>query len=326
MMASAEQRNGGVTVALVAGAIVLVWSGVCAAQIVNPSFETTALVSGFRLLPLHWGRVDNVGRLDHPSFSSDCVNSWSTDGSRSARMFSRSGKSFVAGGSQSFFQYVDLTGTISIAFDVRLAAYPAGAFDHFEASFLVDDVPLWSETVDGVYLDQQVNVSQFSGGHVIEMRITALDSGTFSTAYWTQWDNLEIIEGPTIVGAFLDLDPDTLNLASNGKWITCYIELAEGYDAMTIDGATVSLGNIPAHMGHEGWATPEASEGNITDLDGNGVPERMVKFDRSAVQAVVQPPEAVVTVTGLLVDGITPFEGTATIKVIGKGCKNTGTN
>lgn len=25
-------------------------------------------------------------------------------------------------------------------------------------------------------------------------------------------------------------DPDTLNLESKGKWITCYIELPEGYD------------------------------------------------------------------------------------------------
>jgi len=32
------------------------------------------------------------------------------------------------------------------------------------------------------------------------------------------------------LSATVDLDPDTLNLESKGKWITCYIELPEGYD------------------------------------------------------------------------------------------------
>ena len=73
-------------------------------------------------------------------------------------------------------------------------------------------------------------------------------------------------------------------------------------------------------MGEEGWATPAANEGNIADRDGDGVPERMVKFDRAAVQEIVQPPEATVTVTGKLTDG-TPFEGTATIRVIDNGGK-----
>jgi len=31
------------------------------------------------------------------------------------------------------------------------------------------------------------------------------------------------------LSATVDLDPDTLNLESKGKWITCYIELPEGY-------------------------------------------------------------------------------------------------
>jgi hypothetical protein len=59
---------------------------------------------------------------------------------------------------------------------------------------------------------------------------------------------------------------------------------------------------------------------NIVDHDGDGIMERMVKFDRAAVQATVQPPQATVTVTGMLTDG-TPFEGAATIAVVEKGPK-----
>jgi hypothetical protein len=159
-----------------------------------------------------------------------------------------------------------------------------------------------------------------AGWHRIEMRITALESGQFTEAYWTQWDNLQLAEGPATIKAAVDLDPDTLNLGSNGKWITCYIELGEGFEVSTIEGATVKLGNIPAYMGEEVWATATGSYESIVDHDGDGVMERMVKFDRSAVQAIVQPPQATVTVTGQLVGG-TPFEGTATINVIDKGPK-----
>jgi hypothetical protein len=213
---------------------------------------------------------------------------------------------------------MDLTGKSAIAFDVRLAAYPSGSFEHFEASLLVDEVPLWSRTGGGVYLDQQVNVSKLAGWRLVELRITAIDSGAFGLAYWTQWDNVELIEGPSVIEAAVDLDPGTLNLASQGNWITAYIELPEGFSAAQIDGSTVTLDGILAYKGPEGWATPKGCEANLSDLNENGVLERMVKFERAAVQAIVQPPEATLTIQGYLVDG-TPFEGSATICVIAKG-------
>jgi hypothetical protein len=70
-----------------------------------------------------------------------------------------------------------------------------------------------------------------------------------------------------------------------------------------------------------GWATPQAGEGNIMDPDGDGILERMVKFDREAVQTVVQPPETTVAIQGYLADG-TPFEGTAVLRVLDDGAKN----
>ncbi len=39
----------------------------------------------------------------------------------------------------------------------------------------------------------------------------------------------------------VDIDPDTLNLDSKGKWITAYIEMSGGYDVRLIDKSTILL-------------------------------------------------------------------------------------
>jgi hypothetical protein len=290
-------------------------AGASAKDALNPSFETTyAGLPWPRPLPLYWGR------LDHPSFNSYCTNLWSTDGSKSAALFNRIGKTVAPGNHQSFTQYVDLTGIGSIEFDVRLAVYPEGVFEHFEAALFVNNVMLWSQNAEGVYLSQKVNVSHLSGWHRVEMRHIARDGGAFSVAYWSQWDNVRLVEGPTTIPAVIDLNPGTLNLDSKGQWVTCYIELLDGHDVGTIDAATVTLNGIPAHLGTEGWATALANDDNLTDHDLDGILERMVKFERAAVQAIVQPPEATVTVKGRLTGG-TPFEGTAVIRVLDNDAK-----
>ena len=109
------------------------------------------------------------------------------------------------------------------------------------------------------------------------------------------------------IAATVDIDPDTLNLKSTGKWITCYIELPEGYDVADIDVSTVMLNEqVPA----------EARPTGILDHDGDGIVELMVKFSRSGVQGILgTADQAELTVTGELADG-TLFEGTDTIRVV----------
>ncbi|OHB67709.1 MAG: hypothetical protein A2Y76_02235 [Planctomycetes bacterium RBG_13_60_9] len=290
--------------------IVLAWSALCGAEILNSGFETTDTSQHYpRAMPVSWGHVD------HASFNSYSTNLWCTEGTMSAALLSKIGRTFVAGDFQSFNQSVDLTGIDSITFDVLLAAKPAGLFAHFEASFLVDGVVLWSRSADGPYLDQSVDVSNLSGWHLIEIRNTALEGGSFGTAYWIHWDNLRQVEGPKTIPAVIDLDPDTLGLHGCDKWVICRIELPDGYDVNDIDGATVTLQDIPAYMGREPWAKPAPNKHNIMDRDGDGIRERMVKFDGDAVRAIVQPPEATLAVKGNLTDGA-PFEGSATIKVV----------
>jgi len=105
------------------------------------------------------------------------------------------------------------------------------------------------------------------------------------------------------VPAEVDIDPDTLNLASKGKWITCYIWLGEGYDVADIDSDSIFLeGEI------------EAEQLLLNEQEQVAI----VRFSRSEVQGILKMGEAELTITGELMDG-TVFEGTDVIRVIAKG-------
>jgi hypothetical protein len=130
-------------------------------------------------------------------------------------------------------------------------------------------------------------------------------------------DNVSL--APLLAVATINIEPDTLSLKNAGKWITCHIELGEEYDVADIDVSTVRL---------NGQVAAESQPTAIGDYDDDGVADLMVKFDRSAVQKILEVGDAVeVTVTGQLTDG-TPFEGSDTIRVISQGdtvyCPATG--
>ncbi len=122
----------------------------------------------------------------------------------------------------------------------------------------------------------------------------------------------EALQIPDVIQAAVDIDPDTLNLNSKGKWITCYIELPEDYDVEDIDISTIKLNEqVPA----------ESRPMGIGDCDDDGIAELMVKFDRSAVQGILEAGNEVeITVSGELEDDM-KFEGSDTIRVIDKGGK-----
>jgi hypothetical protein len=123
---------------------------------------------------------------------------------------------------------------------------------------------------------------------------------------------------PPTLSATLDINPNTLNLRSRGRWITAYIELPEGYDVHNINVSTVmSNDTIPAQL------NPIA----IGDYDNDTVPDLMVKFSRAEVIAYIlanvnmeelreeRVMEVTLTITGRLNDG-TLFQGSTTIKII----------
>ncbi|MCG2690786.1 PKD domain-containing protein [Candidatus Parcubacteria bacterium] len=153
-----------------------------------------------------------------------------------------------------------------------------------------------------------------AGTYTITLAVTDDDGGVSANTF-------QIAVKP--IPAAIDCNPETLNLKSGGKWITCYIELPAGYDVRQIDGSTVFLnGAIPIYLGKEGWAKPESNKANIMDHDEDGILERMVKFDREAVQDILKPEEAaILTVAGKVFynQGLADFEGQDTIRVIDKG-------
>jgi len=110
---------------------------------------------------------------------------------------------------------------------------------------------------------------------------------------------------PAVTAEF-DFDPNTLNLKSMGRWVTGYIEPEPPRTADEILLSTVLLnGIVPADT--SGPAT-------VGDHDGDGVPDLMVKFDRTAVSLTVAEGEKVpVTATGTV--GPRLFTGTDSIKV-----------
>jgi hypothetical protein len=112
---------------------------------------------------------------------------------------------------------------------------------------------------------------------------------------------------PAITGT-MDFDPDTVGLASKGKWVTCYIELPEGYDVADILISDLVLNDaVPADTSHKGA---------VGDADGDGVPDLAVKFSREAVQALLAVgDDQAVWVYGELVGG-TLFSASDLITVL----------
>ena len=109
----------------------------------------------------------------------------------------------------------------------------------------------------------------------------------------------------TVITANLTIHPRTLNLDSNGRYVTAHIGLPEGYTVDEIEVESVLLqGSLEAEK---------------TNVSGSNV--MLAKFSRSDLIELIEemgldlPAEVELTVSGNLEDG-TAFEGTDTIRVI----------
>ncbi|MBT8507417.1 hypothetical protein AZH53_03105 [Methanomicrobiaceae archaeon CYW5] len=78
-----------------------------------------------------------------------------------------------------------------------------------------------------------------------------------------------------IVPVAIDIDPDMLNLKSNGPYITTYIELPDCYDPATTDALSCCLDCDHGHF----EVLADAPCG-VDDYDADGIPDMMVKFSR----------------------------------------------
>ena len=123
--------------------------------------------------------------------------------------------------------------------------------------------------------------------------------------------NPRLIDGVIDMGAYeympsipaeARIVPRTINLASKGNWITCYIWLPKDYDVADIDPNSVFL---ESEIQAEPLWLDEQEQVAIA------------KFIRSEVQAILYVGEVELAITVRLMDG-TVFEGTDTIRVTDK--------
>jgi len=159
----------------------------------------------------------------------------------------------------------------------------------------------WNETYGGIADDWAYSIVQTSnGGWAMVGQTLSFGAGGFD--FWL------IKLAPEEIPATIDIDPDTLNLKSNGEWITAYVTLPEGYLVEDIDVASVELVHNDFVLAAD-WG--EVQDGVL-----------MVKFDRASLRDYLGEVDVndgdkfydvTLTVKGEVAG--TPFEGSDTITV-----------
>ncbi len=117
------------------------------------------------------------------------------------------------------------------------------------------------------------------------------------------------IEITPLIPTIIDFNPTTLNLQSNGKWVTAYIELpiGHGYGMSEIDVESIKLNKE---------VSAELKPIEINDYDNDGISDLMIKFSKSVLRETFEVGDKVtITISGNLFDG-RKFEGKVIIRVI----------
>jgi len=123
-----------------------------------------------------------------------------------------------------------------------------------------------------------------------------------------------------VIETLIDIDPDTLNMKSHGKWITVYITLPEGFDVGTIDTSTIAITSLvgetcdPEYIQEADLSfTPQ-----VGDRDEDGILDLTVKFDRQVLLANLCLDDVSITIEGELTTGEL-FSGSDSIRIIDRG-------
>jgi len=154
---------------------------------------------------------------------------------------------------------------------------------------------------------QSVRIRDFVAGQPLYFRVTAVDScGEVSPFSNEVMVVPEFSDVPVVTEAMVKVTPSTLNLLSEGRWITAQIEFSEecGYQVSDIDRTCILFDDTIL----------------VDRTGGNGAIEKsakkklMVKFSRDEVQAILTGDYVTVKVSGYV--GEFAFEAFDCIRVI----------
>jgi subtilase family serine protease len=175
-------------------------------------------------------------------------------------------------------------------------------FEIYTGGALVDSFTGIPEDISGVTAVTLINA--LSDNTIFTWRARAHDGDRYGA--WMDMATFTVHLPVVNITATIDFNPNTLNRNSNGKWVTVFIELPDGYDVNDIIISSILLENtVPAES--RPWA--------IGDHDHDGIPDLKVKFKRSDVIDVLLAGDNVpVLVTGEL-ETVT-FDGIDIIRVI----------
>jgi len=175
-------------------------------------------------------------------------------------------------------------------------------------SVSLDSINIWDDGYPsgGNYWSDYNGTDSYTGQHQNETGSDGLGDNPYVFDENNQ-DNYPLMKPWGVVTTTIDINPNTLNLRSMGRWITAFINLPEGYNAENINTSTILLNDT---------ILAEYARGS------------KIRFNRAEVIAHILNSGEItesfmtitLTITGELNDG-TWFEGHDEIRIIMQMCR-----
>jgi hypothetical protein len=213
---------------------------------------------------------------------------WASHGDTALRHFTTHNYDITAGSYRGYQQTVDLTNIDRIIFDAR---YHQGT--HVQPRVLIDGAVQWSRSAVGTYLDQELDVSSYSGNHTVRFELYVATSGTSVPSEWVFFDHVRVAASggpdttPPSVISRLPAPGSTIAAATANIDVT-FSEPVQGVDAtdLVVSGTAAAAASVatPVNTGGNTWRFPVSGldngtlhvslapdAGDIRDLTGNAL-------------------------------------------------------